>query len=118
MAAPCGARVLLLLLLLGAARGLAPSHRLTARDLARLRAALERPFGDVRAAYHAVVGLGSLGLRLEDEKVSGGRGARHEARRGPGQGGGASGLWGRGEAAAGQRCPALPCPPELRLLKR
>uniref|UniRef100_A0A8B9VH18 Dolichyl-diphosphooligosaccharide--protein glycosyltransferase subunit 2 n=1 Tax=Anas zonorhyncha TaxID=75864 RepID=A0A8B9VH18_9AVES len=70
MAAPCGARALLLLLLLGAARGLAPSHRLTARDLARLRAALERPFGDVRAAYHAVVGLSSLGLRLEDEKAA------------------------------------------------
>lgn len=116
MAAPCGARALLLLLLLGAARGLAPSHRLTARDLARLRAALERPFGDVRAAYHAVVGLSSLGLRLEDEKVSGGRGARHEARRG--KEGAPRGCGDVGRPLPGSA--ALPCPalPELRLVKR
>ncbi|KAJ7406493.1 Dolichyl-diphosphooligosaccharide--protein glycosyltransferase subunit 2 [Willisornis vidua] len=60
----------LLLLLLAGARALAPSHRLTARDLARLRAALERPFTDVRAAYYSIVGLGSLGVRVADEKAA------------------------------------------------
>ncbi|NXU86951.1 RPN2 glycosyltransferase, partial [Xiphorhynchus elegans] len=60
----------LLLLLLAGARALAPSHRLTARDLARLRAALERPFADVRAAYYSVVGLSSLGVRVADEKAA------------------------------------------------
>lgn len=59
------------LLLLAAAQALIPSHRLADRDLARLRAVLERPFTDVRAAYHSIVGLGSLGVRLADEKVSG-----------------------------------------------
>uniref|UniRef100_A0A8C9FAT4 Dolichyl-diphosphooligosaccharide--protein glycosyltransferase subunit 2 n=1 Tax=Pavo cristatus TaxID=9049 RepID=A0A8C9FAT4_PAVCR len=45
-------------------------HHLTARDLARLRAALERPFADLQAAYHSIVGLHSLGLRVADEKAA------------------------------------------------
>uniref|UniRef100_A0A663N529 Dolichyl-diphosphooligosaccharide--protein glycosyltransferase subunit 2 n=1 Tax=Athene cunicularia TaxID=194338 RepID=A0A663N529_ATHCN len=49
---------------------LAPSHRLTARDLARLRAALERPFADVQAAFYSIVGLSSLGVRVADEKAA------------------------------------------------
>lgn len=59
------------LLLLVGAQALAPSHHLTTRDLARLRAALERPFTDLQAAYYSIVGLHSLGLRVADEKVSG-----------------------------------------------
>uniref|UniRef100_A0A8C9F5Q4 Dolichyl-diphosphooligosaccharide--protein glycosyltransferase subunit 2 n=1 Tax=Pavo cristatus TaxID=9049 RepID=A0A8C9F5Q4_PAVCR len=59
-----------LLLLLAGAQALAPSHHLTARDLARLRAALERPFADLQAAYHSIVGLHSLGLRVADEKAA------------------------------------------------
>ncbi|KAF1419883.1 Dolichyl-diphosphooligosaccharide--protein glycosyltransferase subunit 2, partial [Spheniscus humboldti] len=60
----------LLLLLLAGAQALAPSHRLTARDLARLRAALERPFADLQAAFYSIVGLGSLGVRVADEKAA------------------------------------------------
>uniref|UniRef100_A0A663N552 Dolichyl-diphosphooligosaccharide--protein glycosyltransferase subunit 2 n=1 Tax=Athene cunicularia TaxID=194338 RepID=A0A663N552_ATHCN len=52
------------------AQALAPSHRLTARDLARLRAALERPFADVQAAFYSIVGLSSLGVRVADEKAA------------------------------------------------
>lgn len=58
-----------LLLLLVGAQALAPSHHLTAQDLARLRAALERPFADLQAAYHSIVGLHRLGLSVADEKV-------------------------------------------------
>uniref|UniRef100_A0A663N1T3 Dolichyl-diphosphooligosaccharide--protein glycosyltransferase subunit 2 n=1 Tax=Athene cunicularia TaxID=194338 RepID=A0A663N1T3_ATHCN len=54
----------------GCAQALAPSHRLTARDLARLRAALERPFADVQAAFYSIVGLSSLGVRVADEKAA------------------------------------------------
>ncbi|XP_010582383.1 PREDICTED: dolichyl-diphosphooligosaccharide--protein glycosyltransferase subunit 2 isoform X1 [Haliaeetus leucocephalus] len=59
-----------LLLLLAGAQALAPSHRLTARDLARLRAALERPFADLQAAFYSIVGLASLGARVADEKAA------------------------------------------------
>ncbi|POI26056.1 hypothetical protein CIB84_010194 [Bambusicola thoracicus] len=72
MAAP-GRRLCLveaLLLLLVGAQALAPSHHLSAQDLARLRAALERPFTDLQAAYHSIVGLHSLGLRVADEKAA------------------------------------------------
>lgn len=62
--------VLSFLLLLAGAQALVPSHRLAAQDLARLRAVLERPFTDVRAAYYSIMGLGSLGVRVADEKVS------------------------------------------------
>uniref|UniRef100_A0A8C5TZ88 Dolichyl-diphosphooligosaccharide--protein glycosyltransferase subunit 2 n=1 Tax=Malurus cyaneus samueli TaxID=2593467 RepID=A0A8C5TZ88_9PASS len=58
------------LLLLATAQALVPSHRLTAGDLARLRAVLERPFTDVRAAYYSIVGLSSLGVRVADEKAA------------------------------------------------
>ncbi|KFO97940.1 Dolichyl-diphosphooligosaccharide--protein glycosyltransferase subunit 2, partial [Calypte anna] len=57
-------------LLLASARALVPSHRLTDRDLARLRAVLERPFADLQAAYHSIVGLDSLGVRVADEKAA------------------------------------------------
>ncbi|OXB66201.1 hypothetical protein ASZ78_013000 [Callipepla squamata] len=83
MAGAAGRRLCLAaaLLLLAGARALAPSHHLTARDLARLRAALERPFGDLRAAYHSVVGLHSLGLSVADQKVTFGQytSSQHEA---------------------------------------
>lgn len=62
-------RLVVALLLLVGSQALAPSHHLTARDLARLRAALERPFADLQAAYHSIVGLHSLGLSVADEKV-------------------------------------------------
>ncbi|NXC58238.1 RPN2 glycosyltransferase, partial [Aleadryas rufinucha] len=58
------------LLLLASAQALVPSHRLAARDLARLRAVLERPFTDVRDAYYSIVGLSSLGARVADEKAA------------------------------------------------
>ncbi|XP_025932585.1 dolichyl-diphosphooligosaccharide--protein glycosyltransferase subunit 2, partial [Apteryx rowi] len=58
------------LLLLAGAQALTPSHRLTGRDLARLRAALERPFADLQAAFHSIVGLSNLGVRVADEKAA------------------------------------------------
>uniref|UniRef100_A0A8C3N2I6 Dolichyl-diphosphooligosaccharide--protein glycosyltransferase subunit 2 n=1 Tax=Geospiza parvula TaxID=87175 RepID=A0A8C3N2I6_GEOPR len=58
------------LLLLACTQALVPSHRLDARDLARLRAVLERPFTDVRAAFYSIVGLSSLGVKVADEKAA------------------------------------------------
>ncbi|XP_061583951.1 dolichyl-diphosphooligosaccharide--protein glycosyltransferase subunit 2 isoform X2 [Cololabis saira] len=58
----------LLLLLVVGGQSLTPAHHLSLADVARLQTALSRPFSDLQAAYHSVLGLTRLGAAVPDHK--------------------------------------------------